>query len=425
MRPDQVGALIFNGQRVEPALYHRDSVVGEDGHLMLRDGVSPVSGEPANGFMLLPPVSNLNDFIDFLDWDGEGEITVHDVANALASVLPADVEGIEHFIRDHLDLSQDGVISSTEWLEQILPYCEDRLVEMLAATPVPEAPHLGRGAPRKDLVAWFDHFDHDGSGSMGLPDIAFAVSKTLYQALGSELSIGMKETVASLFLAETQLDGRGRMSRQQFIDQIAPALLANMPAGSVEALDPCVLAREMHPCRNSFRPEDAKFVAASKDYTDTIGANNNVKLDEALMAISFADGKEILEPLRHCSKVIVDVFDRQLTPTTAEELGKATTAELTPLRYMCHDPVAGRVFPVQANPLATLGELRAAVASVMASFNEEEEAPRVLLYVGARMLDGEEFGDKKPLVKLPYLRQGAVLIVVRNTSLASALCPIL
>ena len=74
-KPREVGALVRNGERVESALYLRDSVM-KDGHLCISDGLSPVSHVPVDSFEPMPPVpgqgasvEEWEDFVDFFHWN--------------------------------------------------------------------------------------------------------------------------------------------------------------------------------------------------------------------------------------------------------------------------------------------------------------------------------------------------------------------
>lgn len=234
VKSDQVGALVFDGRRVEQALYHRSSVVDVDGELLLRGGISPFSHEPVDGFLLAPPLSELRQLIRFLDWNDTGWLSVSDVAIGLAALLPVEEESAEHFVRDHLDVDQDGLIGDEALQQQIEPYCGERLSELLLAAPVTEVPQLRRGSSREELLRWFGHWDAHGSGSLDLPDFRFSLAWTMYRAIGSSADLTTKETVSSLFLAEAGISGSGQVSREQFLELFAPALQANMPADTVD-----------------------------------------------------------------------------------------------------------------------------------------------------------------------------------------------
>lgn len=233
-KSSQVGALVLDGHRVEQALYHRSSVVDGNGTLRVRSDLSPVTGSLVDGFLPAPPLASLQEFIQFLDWNHDGWLSVSEVATALAAILPVDEEGTEHFIRDHFDVDQDGLISEEDLRENIQPYCAERLKELLAAASPCKVPELRRGATQVELREWFDHWDANGSGDINLDDFRFAVAWTIYRALGDSVDFLTKETVASLFLAEANIRGQGKatkshVTKAEFLDLFAPALQANMP----------------------------------------------------------------------------------------------------------------------------------------------------------------------------------------------------
>lgn len=235
-KSSQVGALILDGHRVEQALYHRSSVVDANDTLRVRNDLSPVTGELVDGFLLAPPLANLQDFIQFLDWNHDGWLSVSEVAIALAALLPVDEDATEHFIRDHFDVDQDGLISEDDLRENIQPYCNERLAELLAAAPPSNAPELHRGATKEELQEWFDHWDTNDSGDISLEEFRFAIAWTLYHALGDSVDILTKETVAGLFLTETNIRGDGHIEKNRFVELFAPALQANMPERTVTKL---------------------------------------------------------------------------------------------------------------------------------------------------------------------------------------------
>lgn len=230
LHPDEVGALVYYGKRVEPALYHRRTVADEDGLLTVPDGLSPLSRKLVNGFKPLPSLGELREFLRFVDWHEAGTLNVSEVATALAAVLPAEADSVEHFIRDHIDVGQDGDIFRDELHDQMLPYCGPRLSEVLEAAAVMEVPELCRGDGVEELGAWYDFWDSShSSGDIEMGDFRFAVAWTMYQALGDGIDPETKEAAVRLFVAELQLHGEGRVTRQDFLDLIAPALQANLP----------------------------------------------------------------------------------------------------------------------------------------------------------------------------------------------------
>jgi len=108
-KPNQLVALLCDGLRVEPAFYHRENIVNDDGFLSV-EGISPVTGARVTGFKTAPALTDLDEFIHFLDWNGDGWLSVTEVATAFASLLPVDQEGVEQFVRDNFNVDQGGLI---------------------------------------------------------------------------------------------------------------------------------------------------------------------------------------------------------------------------------------------------------------------------------------------------------------------------
>jgi len=367
-RSDQVGALVLDGQRVEQPLYHMGSVQSADGRLTVANNVSPVTFELANGFKLVPPLAKLEEFIRFLDWDGDHMLSVTEIAAALAALLPVDEEGAEHFIRDHFDVGQDGLIEDHALHEQMLPYTSgDRLYEFLEAAPVEEAPALRRGSSRQELLRWFDHWDTQGSGELDLREVRFAVAWTLYQALGSSEDHVTKETLASLFLAQAELTGEGQhISRDQFVELFAPALQANLP----ESLEPA----ERQLSHGTFG------VLATGDEEQPRGPRT---------------GDEML------AEVMGERPKRGGGDAPVEAQAPAGGA----LRLTLHAPVAGGVFTVDLTEEDAVESLRASAAQYWPKWG----APR-LYCCGRPLSDGAA-----RLGSVQGLRRGAVVQVLPGT----------
>jgi len=237
-KPDQVGALVHRGHRVEAALYHRDSVLLHDGRLRCSDGLSPITRVPVDAFVFMPSVPSTEasmeeweDFANFFHWDkGQGDwLLVGEVAIAFTAIYPVDEDGAERFIRSHFDVDCDGHIQRKELEEQVLPYLSHNLEELQNAHPHIQMPELWRGASRADSQRWFDFWDRDKMGELDRHDFQFAVARTLYRALGAEVSSDTKEAVVVLFLSEVNVEDAHHITRTQFLDVIAPALLANLP----------------------------------------------------------------------------------------------------------------------------------------------------------------------------------------------------
>jgi len=166
--------------------------------------------------------------MEFLDWNRDGHLSVEEIATVFAALLPCDIAGVQHFIRDHFDVDEEGIISSEE-LQRLNLWCGQRLPQLLAASPVVPHLELKRTASSEELLRWFDQWDMHGLGELEFKDLRFAFSWALYQAMGDAVNTHTKETVCSLLLAEAELDGEGLVSKDDFVELFAPVLQANLP----------------------------------------------------------------------------------------------------------------------------------------------------------------------------------------------------
>lgn len=79
--PNQVGALTFEGRRVETALYHRECVWNPKRQRLIFESetgraVSPLTRKQVDNFKLMPSLTESNEWVQFLDWNGSGELDV-------------------------------------------------------------------------------------------------------------------------------------------------------------------------------------------------------------------------------------------------------------------------------------------------------------------------------------------------------------
>jgi len=230
-RPQEVGALLWRSQRIEPALYHKSSVVDDEGEI---SGISPVSRLAFDGWDPMPSLADLENFVDFVDWDSDGWVRVPDLAVAYAAILPLDVEATDSWIRDHFDVDQDGFIWGEALVKQAEPRYVNIIADLLLGAPALEPPEVCRRSGREELSRWFDHWDVQGGTDSGhevieVTDLRFGIAYTLYKSLGSSMDLQTKQAVTSLFLVQSGLEAIGRLKRADFLELLAPALCANLP----------------------------------------------------------------------------------------------------------------------------------------------------------------------------------------------------
>lgn len=251
-RPGEVGALTWQGRRVEQALYHRScvGVAARGGIPQLPGGRSPITRALVDGFVLIPPLRERRNWRNFVDWNGDGRITVSELSSAVAAMLPVDEDGIERVVRESFPPAAGDVFSEEELEDRILPHLEAHAAELAVSTPSSVAPVLSRSSTRAELLAWFRHWDADGSGSLDAEELRYALATVFFRALGST-GTKTKQAVVEAFLNEARLSGTEQVTKSRFLEHLAPALQVNLPeeaagVGSVagRAERPAVEGRE-------------------------------------------------------------------------------------------------------------------------------------------------------------------------------------
>lgn len=200
-RPNEVCALLFNGHRVETALYHLGSIISKN---VLNINRSPVTHLPVDGFKLMPK-PHLWDFVDFLDWDEDGFIRVSELSIALAAILPLNEERLERLIYERFLTSnqeQDQLLSLNDVFHFHYPTFVERFFEILASAPSVPMRDIWRFSNEEEILAWFDYWDHANVGQLALDNFRYMIAKTLYSALGDDECADMRENVVNLFFSE-------------------------------------------------------------------------------------------------------------------------------------------------------------------------------------------------------------------------------
>eukprot|EP00747_Dinoflagellata_sp_TGD_P077495 gnl/TRDRNA2_/TRDRNA2_159618_c0_seq2.p1 gnl/TRDRNA2_/TRDRNA2_159618_c0~~gnl/TRDRNA2_/TRDRNA2_159618_c0_seq2.p1 ORF type:complete len:608 (+),score=123.88 gnl/TRDRNA2_/TRDRNA2_159618_c0_seq2:231-1826(+) len=149
-------------------------------------------------------------------------------------MLPVDEDGVERFVREEFDPDGGGTISQADMEAKVLPYLEDNAADLVSSTPQARAPPLTKASSRAELLAWFKHWDADGSGTLDSSELCYAVATLFFQALG-DTDPGTKQAVVQAFLAELGLDKDGQVAKTRFLEQLAPVLQANLPVEAAEA----------------------------------------------------------------------------------------------------------------------------------------------------------------------------------------------
>lgn len=227
-QPQQVGALTLAGRRVEGALYHKNCICGEDG--CPRVAHSPVSRQRVNGFLSMPPLSEFQRWVAFVDWNGDGRLTVNELSQAIAAILPVDENSCEQSVTRWFDIDQDGWISMTELLSRVLPWLAANVDNPAKiANARRSAPVLTARSSHSSCEQWFDHYDADGNRSLDVSEFYFAITTCFFRTLGLfSVDLDTQECIILSFLQEADADGDGTISKQEFMQRLAPMLLNNL-----------------------------------------------------------------------------------------------------------------------------------------------------------------------------------------------------
>lgn len=139
----EVGALTFSGQRIEPELYHigcvtmmlchrgaiRSGANGVPEQVKISWGLSPVTRKPIDGFLRAPLLADRPAWVQFVDWRGQGQVPVSEIAAAIASVTPVDEASFMSFVHSHLEIGNQDVLSAEQIDSVIAPYLERTMKE--------------------------------------------------------------------------------------------------------------------------------------------------------------------------------------------------------------------------------------------------------------------------------------------------------
>ena len=235
--PNQVGALSFQGHRVETALYHRDCVLNcETQHLIFESAtgkaVSPLTREQVDHFKLMPSLTESEKWVDFLDWNGSGHLDIQKVCFAVATLLPVDDTYARKFVLQVMNLPPDSKenheLNKTEVINTLLPQIR-RQLRRLVQSPRPRPPQICRNSKQDELVAWFHFWDSKKQGFVDVPTLTLAVVTTFHTALAKSADAPTKDAVAHTFLTELGLRETDTVTESQFLEKMAPQLVANLP----------------------------------------------------------------------------------------------------------------------------------------------------------------------------------------------------
>jgi hypothetical protein len=139
----EVGALTFNGQRIEPDLYHIGCVTmmlchrgaiklgkSDGSNAQIAWGASPVTRKPVDGFLRVPPLADTQKWMHFADWRGDGQLHVTELVATITSTLPVSEQVFLEFVRGNCKVQEADTISSDELETIVLPHLEQLMREV-------------------------------------------------------------------------------------------------------------------------------------------------------------------------------------------------------------------------------------------------------------------------------------------------------
>lgn len=235
--PNQVGALSFEGHRVETALYHRECVLNPLTRRLIFESstgraVSPLTRQQVDNFKLMPSLTESEAWVDFVDWNCDGHLDIQEVCFTVAALLPVDEAYARKFVLRVMNLPEDSEekheLDKQEVIHTLLPQIR-RQLRRLVATPRPRPPQICRNSKQDELVAWFQFWDSKKQGCLDTATLTLAVVSTFHTALARSADAATKDAVAHTFLMELGLRETDTVTESQFMEKMAPQLVANLP----------------------------------------------------------------------------------------------------------------------------------------------------------------------------------------------------
>lgn len=147
----EVGALTFQGKRVERSLYHVGCITmmlfhkgsiaasadGSWDQPQISWGLSPMTRTPVDGFSPMPSLEDADAWAKFVDWRGAGSVAAEDLSLAISAVLPFSEEGAESLVREICPDCTGGVLAKSV-KDVLLPELRRRAKKLGIATGAEE-----------------------------------------------------------------------------------------------------------------------------------------------------------------------------------------------------------------------------------------------------------------------------------------------
>ncbi|CAL1151335.1 unnamed protein product, partial [Cladocopium goreaui] len=131
----------------------------------------------------------------------------------------------------HLEESEgveSHAVSQPEVVDNLLPQIR-RQLRRLIKSPRPRPPEICRNSNKEELLAWYRFWDSKKQGNLNVPTLTLAVVTTFHTALAKTADAQTKDAIAHAFLTELGLRESDTVTESQFIEKMAPQLVANLP----------------------------------------------------------------------------------------------------------------------------------------------------------------------------------------------------
>lgn len=183
-------------------------------------------------FKLMPGLTESEKWVEFLDWNGSGHLDIQKVCFAVAALLPVNDAYARKFVLQVMNLPPDSKenheLNKTEVINTLLPQIR-RQLRRLVQSPRPRPPQICRNSKQDELVTWFHFWDSKKQGFLDVSTLTLAVVTTFHTALAKSADAPTKDAVAHTFLTELGLRETGTVTESEFLEKMAPQLVANLP----------------------------------------------------------------------------------------------------------------------------------------------------------------------------------------------------
>jgi hypothetical protein len=184
---------------------------------------SPVSRKPVDDFALLPSVLKRAAWVQFVDWNNDGSVSVAEVATVIAAMLPIDENKAESFVSKRFDKAGKGVLSKFQIMRQVLPFLQKSAGRLVLGR---QAPRIYNSSTGEAFFQWFDHWDKRHCGHITTSHMRLA----LLSSFEGEGTPSVRQVMVSCVLEDAGLTDNDNITKAQFLQHIVPLLQLNLPS---------------------------------------------------------------------------------------------------------------------------------------------------------------------------------------------------